>query len=60
MVKWRRIGLSRSRQGGMNKELKTRCETGRPAESNPSGGSKGGHWNYPQASGTRPGAVVSL
>jgi len=54
MVQWRRIGLSLSRQGGMDKELKTRCETWQPAERDPSDGSKGGHWNYPQASGTRP------
>jgi hypothetical protein len=39
-------------QGGVNEELTTCFETWRPADGEPSEGSRGDLWNYPQALAT--------
>ncbi len=57
-VQWSGIGLSTSRQGGINEQLKTCCEAYRPADGHPSAGPRGSHEHYPQGSGTRPVAAI--
>jgi hypothetical protein len=60
IVKRRGTGLSISRQGGMNEELKTGFETRRLADGDPSDDSPGVSKHYPQSAGTRPGVLALI